>query len=209
MKKKLSAMFSQGKWAMLPTIWALAWPTMLEQLLQTAVQYIDAAMVDRLGAEATAAVGVTTTVSWLINGTVMALGVGFLFFIAREYGAGNKERAAQASSQAVLVALIAGIVCTILPAALYKKVPVWMQADAAIQETAALYFLILYIPMLPRAASMIFATALRATGDTKTPMIISLLMNTVNVVLNFLLIYPTRDILLFGLTIPMWGAGLA
>ncbi len=208
MKKKLSAMFSQGKWAMLPTIWALAWPTMLEQLLQTAVQYIDAAMVGRLGAEATAAVGVTTTVSWLINGTVMALGVGFLFFIAREYGAGNKERAAQASSQAVLVALIAGIVCTILPAALYKKVPVWMQADAAIQETAALYFLILYIPMLPRAASMIFATALRATGDTKTPMIISLLMNAVNVVLNFLLIYPTRDISLFGLTIPMWGAGL-
>jgi len=208
MKKKFSAMFRQGKWAMLPTIWALAWPTMLEQLLQTAVQYIDAAMVGRLGAEATAAVGVTTTVSWLINGTVMALGVGFLFFIAREYGAGNKERAAQASSQAVLVALIAGIVCTILPVALYKKVPVWMQADAAIQETAALYFLILYIPMLPRAASMIFATALRATGDTKTPMIISTLMNVVNVILNFLLIYPTRDISLFGLTIPMWGAGL-
>ena len=205
--KKLS-IFKQGKWAMLPTIWALAWPTMLEQLLQTAVQYIDAAMVGRLGAEATAAVGVTTTVSWLINGTVMALGVGFLFFIAREYGADNKERAAQASSQAVLVALIAGVICTILPVALYKKVPVWMQADAAIQETAALYFLILYIPMLPRAASMIFATALRATGDTKTPMIISLLMNVVNVVLNFLLIYPTRDISLFGLTIPMWGAGL-
>ena len=33
----------KGKWALLPAIWMLAWPTMLEQLLQTAVQYIDAA----------------------------------------------------------------------------------------------------------------------------------------------------------------------
>mgnify|MGYP002512435371 CR=1 FL=1 len=108
---------------MLSVILGLAWPTMLEQLLQTAVQYIDAAMVGRLGAEATAAVGVTTTVSWLLNGTVMALGVGFLFFIAREYGAGNKKRAAQASSQAVLVALVSGTVFTILPLLLYKKIP--------------------------------------------------------------------------------------
>ena len=54
-------------WALLGMIWALAWPTMLEQLMSTAVQYVDAAMVGRLGAQATAAVGATTTVSWLIG----------------------------------------------------------------------------------------------------------------------------------------------
>ena len=37
-------------WALLGMIWALAWPTMLEQLMSTAVQYVDAAMVGRLGA---------------------------------------------------------------------------------------------------------------------------------------------------------------
>ena len=31
-------------WALLGMIWALAWPTMLEQLMSTAVQYVDAAM---------------------------------------------------------------------------------------------------------------------------------------------------------------------
>ena len=41
-------------WDMLPVIFALAWPTMLEQLLQTAVQYIDTAMVGSLGTQATA-----------------------------------------------------------------------------------------------------------------------------------------------------------
>ena len=44
---------------MIITILALAWPTMLEQLMQTAVQYIDTAMVGSLGTQATAAVGAT------------------------------------------------------------------------------------------------------------------------------------------------------
>ena len=45
------------------TIVLLAWPTVMEQILETAVQYADAAMVGRIGARATAAVGVTTTIS--------------------------------------------------------------------------------------------------------------------------------------------------
>ena len=78
---------------MIATILALAWPTMLEQLMQTAVQYIDTAMVGSLGTHATAAVGATTTVNWLVGSTISALGVGFLSFIARAYGAGeNPER---------------------------------------------------------------------------------------------------------------------
>ena len=62
-------------------IWALAWPTMLEQLMQTAVQYIDTAMVGSLGTQATAAVGATTTLNWLVGSTISAVGVGFLTFI--------------------------------------------------------------------------------------------------------------------------------
>ena len=85
-------------WALLGMIWALAWPTMLEQLMSTAVQYVDAAMVGRLGAQATAAVGATTTVSWLIGSTVSALGIGFLSFIAQAYGADDRARAARTSS---------------------------------------------------------------------------------------------------------------
>ena len=73
---------------MLVTIVALAWPTMLEEAMQTAVQYIDTAMVGVLGTQATAAVGATTTVSWLLWSTTAALGIGFLSFIARGPTAG-------------------------------------------------------------------------------------------------------------------------
>ena len=62
-------------WGMVPTILTLAWPTMLEELMQTAVQYIDTAMVGAIGTQATAAVGATSTVNWLIGSTVAAIGV--------------------------------------------------------------------------------------------------------------------------------------
>ena len=196
--------FRTGKWAMLPVIFTLAWPTMLEQSMSTAVQYVDAAMVGRLGAAATAAVGVTTTINWMIGSTVSALGIGFLSFIAQAYGAGDRQRAARASSQAVLAALISGTLFTVLPLALHRQVPVWMQADKSIRESAGLYFFILYTPMLLRAASIIFGTALRASGDTRTPMRVGILMNVINVVLNYLLIYPTHTV--WGVKVP--GAGL-
>lgn len=152
---------------MLAVILTLAWPTMIEQLMQTAVQYIDTAMVGSLGTAATAAVGSTSTVNWLVGSTVSAIGVGFLSFIAKAQGAGEQDKARQAAAQAVLVTLIVGILSTVLIASLSGIVPVWMQVDESIRELSSRYFLILYLPMLPRTASIIFGTVLRAAGDTK------------------------------------------
>ena len=197
-----------GYLPLLATIVSLAWPTMLEQLMQTAVQYIDTAMVGSLGTAATAAVGATGTVNWLIGSTISALSIGFLAFIAKSLGAGEKERAKRASGQAVLAVLIAGSFFTVLTLSLSRMVPVWMQVDPAIQALAAEYFFILYLPMLPRAATTIFGTVLRAAGDTKTPMKIGIFVNLLNVILNFFLIYETRTIAIFSLALTIPGAGL-
>ncbi|MBE6768636.1 MAG: MATE family efflux transporter [Ruminococcaceae bacterium] len=192
----------------LAVIFALAWPTMLEQLMQTAVQYIDVAMVGSLGTAATAAVGATTTVNWLVGSTVSALGVGFLSFIAKACGAGDREKAARATAQAVLVTLVCGVLFTVLTLGCSRWVPVWMQVDEHIQLLAGQYFFILYTPMLFRAATAIFGTALRAAGDTQTPMRVGILVNLTNVVLNFLFIFPTRTVPLLGGTLTLYGAGM-
>ena len=191
-------------WDMLPAIFALAWPTMLEELLQTAVQYIYTAMVGTLGTQATAAVGATSTVNWLVISTISALGIGFLSYISQACGAGDIRKVARTSAQAVLTVLVCGMLFTALTLGLSRYVPVWMQVDPAIQSLTARYFFILYTPMLFRTATIIFGTLLRATGDSKTPMRVGILVNCVNVVLNFLLIYPRRT----WLGIPLWGADL-
>ena len=194
--------------SMLMTILALAWPTMLEQFMQTAVQYIDTAMVGTLGTQATAAVGSTATVNWLISSTISAVGVGFLSYIAKAQGANQQKSARRAVSQAVLITVILGIFFTIVTTSLSGLVPVWMQVEPAIRAMSSKYFLILYLPMLPRAASIIFGTVLRSAGDTKSPMKIGVFVNLINVALNFLLIYPVREISFLSLDFTLWGAGL-
>ena len=198
----------KSKYAMLPVIFTLAWPTMLEEFMQTAVQYIDTAMVGALGTQATAAVGSTSTVTWLVGSSVSAIGIGFLSYIARSFGAGDRESAKRASAQAVLAVIVTGILFTILTTSLSGVVPVWMQVDESIRKTASKYFLILYAPMLPRAASIIFGTVLRGAGDTKTPMICGVIVNIINIILNFFLIYETRMVSVFGLEFKMLGAGM-
>lgn len=193
-------------WEMVPAIFALAWPTMLEELMQTAVQYIDTAMVGTLGTQATAAVGATSTINWLIGSTISAVGVGFLSYVSRACGAGDTKRAGRAASQAVLAVLFCGILFTVLTLSLSGMIPVWMQVDEPIRPLASQYFFILYTPMLARTAIIIFGTLLRAVGDTKTPMRVGILVNATNVALNFLLIYPPREFL--GMTLPGAGMGV-
>ena len=202
MKKRL-----RMPWYMLPVIFSLAWPTMLEQLMQTAVQYIDVAMVGSLGTEATAAVGSTTTVNWLIGSTISALSVGFLAFISQAQGAGRYNDTKKASAQAVLAVLVMGIFFTVVTLSLSGVIPTWMRVDKPIRKLASQYFFILYTPMLARAATIIFGTILRAVGDTKTPMLVGIVVNIVNVVLNFFLIYPTRTVKIFSHEILIYGAG--
>ena len=193
---------------MLGTVFTLAWPTMLEQLAQTAVQYIDMAMVGSLGTAATAAVGATGTVNWMIGSIVSAVGVGFLAFIARQIGAGNADRARRASAQAWSMTLLLGIILTALTQLAAGKVPVWMQVDPEIREPAARYFRIIYLPMLFRTASILLGTVLRSAGDTRTPMRIGMTVNGMNMVLNVLLIYPARTVSVFGTAMTLPGAGL-
>ena len=197
----------QLPWHMLPAIFTLAWPTMLEQLMQTAVQYVDTAMVGVLGTQATAAVGATTTVNWLVNSTISAVSIGFLAYISQACGAGQMQEAKKASAQAALTTIVLGIFFTLLTLGVSFYIPTWMQVDPGIRTTAAQYFFILYAPMLFRTATIIFGTVLRAVGDSKTPMKVGIWVNVINVVLNLLLIYPTGPVTVFGKTVMLYGAG--
>jgi putative MATE family efflux protein len=204
----LGELFSPQRRGTLTVIWALAWPTMLEQLLQTTVQYIDTAMVGALGTTATAAVGSTTTVNWLVMGSVGAMGVGFLAYIAKALGAHDEQGARRASAQAVLAVLGMGLLYTVITLSLSPFIPTWMRVDAPLREISSTYFAILYIPMLPRAATAIFGTVLRAAGDTKTPLKVGIAVNVINIVLNFFLIFPTREVSVLSYEFTIIGADM-
>lgn len=174
---------------LLKTILMLSLPTIAEQILSTLMQYVDTAMVGRLGDNATAAVNVTTTVTWLTNSVPSAIGVGVLALISRYFGAHDDEKIRAVSKISLLLTVIFGAASGALSMALSPFIPVWMGAQPDVRADASMYFFIISIPMVFRAATTTFGAAIRAVQNTRTPMIISLASNLLNVGLNYLLIY--------------------
>ena len=190
------------------TIVLLAWPVLVEQIFTTLISFADTAMVGSLGAGATAAVTISNSPIFLLNGVIMALGVGITALVARAKGAGDEALVRKLMHHAILVILYIGLPIAIVIACLSRMIPLWMGAAPDILDTAARYNLITSFGRFFILSSMVLSSAFRGYGDTKTPMVVNLVMNIVNVIGNFLLIYPTRTLTVLGLSFTMPGAGL-
>lgn len=182
----------------------LAWPAIVQEALNVIVTYVDTAMVGALGASASASVGLTGSVVWLISSIAIAFGIGILAVCAQADGAHNVVKVQKAGQQALFMTLIVGSLLTLICLSISPFLPTWLGGDISIRQDASMYFMIISIPLCLRTAVLILSSALRGVSDMKTPMFINLYMNIVNVVFNFFLIYPTKEY--FGITIP--GAGL-
>ena len=173
----------------LKTLITLAIPIILEEILTTLLQYVDTAMVGRLGAQATSSVSLTTSVNWLIGSCFGAIGIAVVAIMSSALGAGDKDKIRRCSSQIVKYILVSGLLIEVLAVGLSPVIPIWMQADKAIQKQAGIYFCVISLAIVFRASSMICASAMRALKDTRTPMYVNLAANVLNVILNYLFIY--------------------
>ncbi len=187
----------------------LAWPTIVEQILQTAVNYVDTAMVGSIGTHATAAIGVCTSTIWLLMGVMNAAAVGYSVMVARRIGESRTEDARTVIRQAMLAIAVIGLFLTVLvELVIAPNLPRWMGAGPDVFPYSVTYFRIIGGAYLFNTALVVSSNILRCIGDTKTPLKYNLMTNIINVIGNFLLIYPTRQIALFGLSFTMPGAGL-
>ena len=189
------------------TILALSWPIFLEQVLTSLVQAVDTAMVGSMGAVATTSVSISQSPNMLVNGIVMAMGVGFTSLIARSVGAGEMDRARTLIRQAILMVFCLGIPLSAMFFILAREIPMWMGGEPEILDSAEIYNQIIAISMCFRCLTMVLTAIYRGFGDSKTPMKINVMVNLANVVGNFLMIFPTREITVFGITFTMFGLG--
>ncbi|MCQ2516264.1 MAG: MATE family efflux transporter [Saccharofermentans sp.] len=167
----------------------LSIPTVIEEIMSILLQYVDTAMVGRLGEQATAAVSTTTTINWLIGCVPHALGVAIMALTARANGSGDEKTTKKLTAQALRLTIIYGLILTAICEVLSPYIPVWMHAAPEIRSEATMYFSIISLSLLFRTSAIVFATSIRAVKDTKTPMVINLMTNVLNAGLNYLLIY--------------------
>lgn len=187
-------------------LWSLSWPAIIEQILNTMVSYVDTAMVGVLGAVGSAAVSVNGPPIWLVHGIMAGVGVGYSVQVSNAVGARDPQRVRQVIRQAFLAALACGLLFCGVYEALGGYIPLWLGAKPEVLPHAVGYMRI-YCAALPlNSMLIIFGAVLRCMGNTKTPLIFNTATNLLNLVLNFFLIYPTRQ--WHGMVLPGAGWGV-
>ncbi len=186
----------------------LSIPAILAEISSIAMQYIDAAMVGSLGGNASAAIGLVTTTTWLFTGLCIAASTGFAVQIAHLIGAEKDHEAQNVLRQALVVSLLFGLLMGGIGILISGKLPFWLHGDSEICPDASRYFLI-YSCALP-AIQFRQATSgmLQCSGDMRTPSLLNIVMCFLDVVFNSLLIFPSRTVSWRGLQFAMPGADL-
>ena len=185
----------------------LSVPAIMAQLSSIIMQYIDAAMVGSLGASASAAIGLVSTTTWLFGGLCTAVATGFSVQVAHALGAGDMARARAIVRQALLAVAIFGIAWGSTGMLISSSLPGWLGGDPAIHRDASLYFLI-YSAFLPVLQLYVLASGMtRCSGNMRVPSLVSVLMCLLDVVFNYFLIFPSREVRVLGMELWMPGAG--
>lgn len=183
---------------------SLSIPAILEQLVMTLMSYIDTAMVGSLGSRATASIGVVSSSIWLLNGIVSAVAVGFSVQVAQYLGAGREEDSRNVLCQAILFNLLFGISLALIIVSLGRFLPAFLGADPDIRPYAGAYFRVVGAFFPFHMACAMYSSILRCSGNVTLPSLMNIGMCLLDVLFNFFLIYPSRQI--GGIT--LWGAGL-
>ena len=178
--EQLSARMRQGETIPLRdtagVVLMLSIPSILEQIVVTAMEYIDAAMVGHIGAEATAAIGIVSSSTWLLHGILVGLYNAFSIQIAQYLGADRQQDARGVLRQAMLFNLAAGLTAAAFGIGISGHLPGWLGADVSLQANASAYFAI-WSAALPFTMAMgMYTSMLRASGDALTPGLISVLV---------------------------------
>lgn len=174
---------------LLQTIWTLAWPVIVTLLLESLVGLVDTLMVGRLGANAVAAVGVGAQILNSVSIAMTAVGTGTLALVARSVGAGNRDLAERVVAQSLIAAFVLSVIC-ILPVIVFAHPIVgWFGVQPEVQELGAWFTRLVMLSIPQSAALFVIGSALRAAGDTRTPLWIGALVNVINVIGNYVLIF--------------------
>lgn len=181
---------------------------MMAQLSSIMMQYIDASMVGRLGADDSAAVGLVSTSLWLFWGICSAVTMGFSVQVAHRVGAADYTSARKVLRQGITASLIFSVVIAAIGVAISGFLPHWLGGTETVCPKASVYFFV-FVAALPLLTMNYLAGGmLRCVGNMKVPGALNVMMCVFDVIFNFFLIFPAHHLSVAGMEITLPGAGL-
>ncbi len=171
------------------SVWRLAWPTIISNLLFNTVGFIHIKIVAGLGTSEVAAVTTGHRVFFLIQAILMGVSVASTALIARSWGAGRVREAALVNWNAMLLCLLlAGLLS--LPILFAPEVIAGLfRLDEHTTTSAAGFIFWLGVFSLAAAANLVLSSDLRATGDVITPLVFLFFSSLLNVIFAYVLAF--------------------
>ena len=172
------------------SVWKLAWPTMLQNVIAGLQGIIDHAMVGHfVGFTGNAAIGVSLQIFLVVIVFIASLFTGMAVLVARFAGAGDAEKVNRVVYQAFLTAF--GLASFVLAPAGYFLSPYLLDvvhATPAVKEAALPFLRTMFVASHGMMLFFMLGGALRAAGDARTPLRLGIATTLLNVVFNVVLI---------------------
>ena len=175
--------------ALFRRIWGLSWPIVVSNVLELTVGIVDFLMVRPFGPSATAALGMSRQVTFLVEGAAVAISAGVIPLVSQAVGAQRGERVREIVSQSVRMVLLLAVPTTLVGMFLAKPILVGMGASEETLAHGAPYLRVYFAGVVFLWGNLIGAAIFRGAGDVWTPLKLALGVSVLNVVFNYAFIF--------------------
>lgn len=167
----------------------LAFPAMMENLLQMLMGVVDNYLVAQVGLIAVSGVSVANNIITIYQAIFIALGAAVSSLVAKSLGGKNAQKSLHYQSESLLVTFGLSLVLGLVSLGLGKRILTWLGIDAAVTQAGGLYLSIVGGLIVSLGLMTTLSSFLRALGKPQLPMYISLLTNVLNAVLSAVAVF--------------------
>jgi len=183
----------------------LAYPIVLTQMSQTVMSVVDSIFVGHLGAAELGALGFAGIWLWTVMSFFSGTATGVQTFVSQAHGAGDERACGPWAWQALYAVVPAATLAAFAFVAIAE--PLWrlMGTTGEIRDYALAYARMRPLGFMGLGFWMVLASFFRGLGDTRTPLVATLVANAANALLAWGLVFG-------HLGLPAWGvagAGVA
>lgn len=192
----------------------LGWPVIIGMLTQTAINTIDLLMVGRLddveAVPGTAAIMASVVLLWAYGGFLSAISVGTQALSARRYSEGELHKAGQVLTNSVTISIVASLILTFVAIFAIEPTLTLLTKSKEVQIIGSNFSRIRLLSLPSMALMASFKSFYDGLGRVRIHMVIAIIMNLINIVVNYFLIYGfTNDIITIeamGVYGAAWGS---
>lgn len=168
----------------------LAVPAFLALVAEPLFLLADAAVIGHLGTAPLAGLGVAAAVLQTVVGLCVFLAYGTTAGVARKLGAGDRRGALAQGVDGIWLAIGIGVVITVLGVLATGQLVGAFGPEPEVRDAAETYLRIAFLGTTPLLVMLAATGVLRGLQDTRTPLVVAVGGNALNIVLNLVLVYP-------------------